>query len=298
MVAVCAVVFIVIRVVPGDPAAVILGDQATPEALNALRAKLGLDRPLHLQFIAFLADVFTLDFGVSLISGKPIAEEILRVLPYTFELTFAALLFAVVIGVPLGVLAASRPNEFVDAATRLFSLIGVSFPAFISGILILLLFAIHFPWFPVINDGQGGSLVERLRSLVLPAISLGLIMAAYVTRSTRSAMLAVLNEDYIRTARAKGIGRRNVIWKHGLRNAAIPVTTIVGLYLGTLLGNSVLTEIVFSRPGLGKLILGAVTQRDYTMLQSLVVVFSFCVIVANIATDIAYSLLDKRVRLT
>jgi peptide/nickel transport system permease protein len=176
------------------------------------------------------------------------------------------------------------------------SLLGLSFPAFVSAVLLLLVFAIHLRWFPVISSGQGTSLGERLRDLALPAINLGLIMAAYITRVARSAMLEVLNQDYVRTAHAKGLAFSVIIWRHCLRNALIPVVTVVGLYLGILIGNSVLTEIVFNRPGLGKLIIGALNQRDYTMLQGMMVIYTLIVVLVNLLTDLTYGLIDPRIK--
>ena len=197
------------------------------------------------------------------------------VLPYTIELTLASLLIGIVIGVPLGVVAAQQRNGFVDWLARIVSLAGLSFPAFVSGILLLLAFAVELRWFPVISTAPARDpLRARCAALALPAINLGLIMAAYVTRVTRSGMLEALSEDYVRTARAKGVPARIVVWRHALRNALIPIVTVVGLYLGMLIGNSVLTEIVFNRPGLGKLIVGALNQRDYSMLQGLMVVYA------------------------
>ncbi len=289
-------VFLLARVVPGDPALVILGDQATQEALLALRVKLGLDRPLPAQYLDFLGGILRGDLGRSLITGKSVWAEVLAVIPYTLELTLAAIFLGVLFGVPLGVYAAVHRNALPDTLTRLFSLAGLSFPAFVSAVLLLLVFAIQLRWFPVISAPRAGDVLDHLRNLALPAANLGLIMTAYVTRVTRSSMLNVLGEDYVRTARAKGIGRRAVLWRHALRNALIPVATVVGLYLGTLIGNSVLTEIVFNRPGLGKLILGALNQRDYTLLQGLMVFFAGLIVLANAATDIAYGLIDPRVR--
>ena len=291
-----SMVFILARVVPGDPALVILGDQASLEALAALREKLGLDRPLHLQYFDFLAGILQGDLGRSLVTGKSVWLELLSVLPYTIELTLAAILLGVLFGVPLGAYAAVHRNQWPDTLTRLFSLTGLSFPAFVSAILLLLVFAIELRWFPVISAPKMDDPLDRLRHLVLPAMNLGLLMTAYVTRVSRASMLNVLGEDYVRTARAKGIGARSVLWRHALRNAMIPVATVVGLYLGTMIGNSVLTEIVFNRPGLGKLILGALNLRDYTMLQGLMVFFAGFIVLANAATDIAYGLSDPRVR--
>jgi ABC-type dipeptide/oligopeptide/nickel transport system permease component len=289
-------VFVLARVVPGDPALVILGDQASQEALAALRERLGLDRSLPSQYLDFLGGILTGDLGTSLVTGKSVWSEVLAVIPYTIELTLAAIVIGVLLGVPLGLYAAVNVNRWPDTLTRIVSLAGLSFPAFVSAILLLLAFAIHWRWFPVISSPQLGDPLERLRHLVLPALNLGLIMTAYVTRVMRASVLSVLGEDYIRTARAKGIGSRQVLWRHGLRNALIPVATVVGLYLGTMIGNSVLTEIVFNRPGLGKLILGALDQRDYSLLQGLMVFFAGLIVLANAATDIAYGLIDPRVR--
>ena len=219
----------------------------------------------------------------------------MAVLPSTLELTLASLIIGSAIGMPLGVLAALKRNRLVDYAVRIGSLAGISFPAFVSGLFLLLVFAIYFPLFPVINAG-GKSPGERLHQLVLPALNLGLIVAAYVTRVMRSAMLEILQEDYVRTARAKGVPERVVIWVHCLRNALLPVVTFVGLYMGILIGSAVLTEIVFSRPGLGKLIVAALNQRDYTTLQGLVLAYTFILIGINICTDFLYGMIDPRIR--
>ena len=289
-------VFVLARIVPGDPALVILGDQASAEALASLRARLGLDRPLLAQYGTFLLGILQGDLGQSLVTGKSVWGEIWAVLPYTIELTLAAIVIGVVFGVPLGVYAAVNRNKLPDMVTRVVSLAGLSFPAFVSAILLLLAFAIWLKWFPVISAPKVDDPLDRLRHLALPALNIGLIMTAYVTRVTRSSMLNVLGEDYVRTARAKGIGSFAVLWRHALRNAMIPVATVVGLYLGTMIGNSVLTEIVFNRPGLGKLILGALNLRDYTTLQGVMVFFAGFIVLANAATDIAYGLIDPRVR--
>ena len=289
-------VFVLARVVPGDPALVILGDQASAEALASLRTRLGLDRPLLAQYGTFLLGIAQGDLGTSLVTGKSVWAEIWAVLPYTIELTVAAIVIGIVFGVPLGVYAAVNRNKLPDMVTRVVSLAGLSFPAFVSAILLLLAFAIWLKWFPVISAPKVDDPIDRLRHLALPALNIGLIMTAYVTRVTRSSMLNVLSEDYVRTARAKGIGSFAVLWRHALRNAMIPVATVVGLYLGTMIGNSVLTEIVFNRPGLGKLILGALNLRDYTTLQGVMVFFAGFIVLANAATDIAYGLIDPRVR--
>ncbi|KAA0972382.1 ABC transporter permease [Aureimonas fodinaquatilis] len=289
-------IFILVRLVPGDAAVVILGDQATEVSLQALRKELGLDQPMFVQYINFLGDVLTGNLGNSLNTGRSVISEVLLVLPMTIELTIAAVIIGVTFGLPLGTLAAVYRNKWFDYVGRLVSLIGLSFPAFVSGILLLLVFAIQLRWLPVISSGGGGSFTERLYGLILPAMNLGLIMMAYVMRVTRSSVLDVVGEDYIRTAKAKGVRPFPLLMKHTLRNALIPIVTIIGLYFGTLIGNSVLTEIVFNRPGLGRLILGALNTRDYTLLQGLMIVFAACVVVVNIVTDLAYGLIDPRVR--
>lgn len=290
-------IFVLVRLVPGDAAAVILGDQASAASLAALRSRLGLDQPMHVQYLTFISNVLTGNFGQSLSSGRSVIHEVLLVLPSTIELTLAAIAIGVVFGLPLGILAALHRNNWIDYATRIFSLVGLSFPAFVSGILLLIVFAIHLGWFPVLGAaGGGGSFGERMRDLALPAINLGIIMTAYITRVTRSAMLGVLSEDYIRTARAKGVGPTVLVMRHALRNSLIPIITVVGLYFGTLIGNSVLTEIIFNRPGLGKLIISALNARDYTLLQGLMIIFAMCVIVVNTITDLAYGLVDPRVQ--
>ena len=296
LLAVLTLVFVLVRIVPGDPAQVILGDQASREAILAMRVRLGLDRPLLVQYLEFLGGALRGDWGVSMVSGRPVIEEVMAVLPWTIELTLLSLLIGTGVGVPLGVLAAVHRNRLPDYGARIASLVGLSFPPFVSAILLLLLFAIVFPLFPVISATQG-SLTAWLQAITLPAINLGLITAAYITRVTRSAMLEVFSEDYVRTARAKGVPWRAVVWRHALRNALIPVITVVGLYLSILIGNSVLTEIVFNRPGLGKLIVGALNQRDYTMLQGMMVIYTFMVVLVNLSTDLAYAVVDPRVKL-
>lgn len=292
---VATMVFVIVRVIPGDPAQAMLGEQASQEALEALRSRLGLDRPLLAQYGAYLADVAHGRWGLSMVSGRSVLGELLGVLPSTLELTLASLAVGAVIGMPLGVLAALHRNRLPDYAIRIGSLAGISFPAFVSGLFLLLVFAIYVPLFPVINAG-GESPGQTLHQLVLPSLNLGLIVAAYVTRVMRSALLEVAQEDYVRTARAKGVPEARVIWVHCLRNAILPVVTFLGLYMGVLMGSAVLTEIVFSRPGLGKLIVTALTQRDYTTLQGLVLAYTFILIGINTVTDLAYGVIDPRIR--
>lgn len=295
--AVLSLVFFVVRIVPGDPAQVILGDQADATAIAAMRTRLGLDRPLIEQYVTFLRGALVGDWGVSLVTGRAVLREIADVLPWTFELTLISMVIGAAIGVPLGVWAAINRNRMPDYVTRLCSLLGLSFPPFVSAILLLMLFAILLRWFPVISANRSTPWAW-FQSLTLPALNLGLIMAAYITRVTRSAMLEVLQEDYVRTARSKGVPWGVIVWQHALRNALIPIITVVGLYVGILIGNSVLTEIVFNRPGLGKLIVGALSQRDYTMLQGMMVIYTLIVVLVNVATDLVYAFVDPRVKLS
>jgi len=293
---VLTLVFIVVRVLPGDPAVAALGDYASKETVNALREKMGLNAPLWLQYLRFLGDLCQGNFGTSIITGYPVGTQLLKVLPYTLELTFSAILLGFLFGIPLGISAAVRRNSFIDYFNRIFSLTGLSIPAFYLGILLMLVFSIKFRLFPVVGGGDLSSLSSNLRHLFLPALSLGLIMTAYVTRMTRSSLLNILREDYIRTARSKGISEWVVLLKHALRNALIPIVALGGVYAVVLIGSSVMTEIVFSRPGLGSLMVGTIKQRDYTTLQSVMVFYSVIVVILNLMTDLIYSLIDPRIQ--
>jgi len=294
LLAMLTMVFVLVRLVPGDAAIAMLGDRASGATLAALRAELGLDQPLAVQYLTFITDMLTGNFGRSMVSGRTVVEEVAVVLPYTLELAAAAMIIGTLFGIPLGVLAAMRRNQWPDYVSRVLSLLGLSFPGFVSAILLLLVFAVWLQWLPVMSRSSSDPLTH-VTNLLLPALNLGLIMTAYIARVTRSSMLDVLGEDYVRTARAKGVKPRALIFRHALGNALIPIVTVVGLYFGTLIGNSVLTEIVFSRPGLGKLILGALQSRDYTMLQGLMVVFAAFVILVNTLTDLIYAFVDPRV---
>ena len=291
---VLTLVFVIVRILPGDPAQLILGDQASREAIEALHVRLGLDQPIATQYLQFIFNALRGDWGTSMVTGRSVLAEVLDVLPWTLQLTVVSLAIGIVLGVPLGVWAAVRRNRLADFVIRITSLAGLSFPAFVAAIILLFLFAIELRWFPVISAHKG-SLKAWTQSITLPAISLGLNAAAYITRVTRSAMLEVLSEDYVRTARAKGVPQRVVVWRHALGNAAIPIITVVGLFLSQLIGNSVLTEIVFSRPGLGKLIVGALSQRDYTMLEGMMVTYTIAVVLMNLLSDLAYGFADPRV---
>ncbi len=295
LLAVLTLIFIIVRILPGDPATAALGDYASADAVAALRERMGLNQPLPMQYIEFLFDIVRGDLGVSMITSKPVAEQIVFVLPFTLQLTSAAVFVGILFGVPLGIVTALRRNSAIDYAGRIFSLAGLSVPAFYLGILLMLIFGVWWNWFPVVGAGKP-DLGSKLHHLVLPAVTLGLIMTAYVTRMTRSAMLNILGDDYIRTARSKGLSERVIMFRHALRSALIPIVSIVGLFAVSLIGSSVMTEIVFSRPGLGKLMFGAIKQRDYTMLQSIMVIYAFIIVVINLAVDLIYGFVDPRVR--
>ncbi len=290
MLGVSVLVFLLVHLVPGDPVEVMLGEAASLADRESMREALGLDRPLAQQFLNYLHDLIRFDLGTSLHTKRPISETLLERLPATIELAAASLGIAVVISLPLGIIAATRRGSAWDLGAMGFSMIGVSIPNFLMGPLLILVFSVWLKWLPV--SGRDG-----LGSLILPAITLGSALAAILSRMIRSALLEVLAEDYIRTARAKGLRRREVVLRHALRNAALPVVTILGLQLGTLLGGAVITEIVFAWPGVGQLTIDAIQSRDYPVLQACVLVISLGYVVVNTATDLIYGWLDPRIRL-
>lgn len=294
LLAVLTVIFFAIRTLPGDPALAILGDSATDAAIAGLREKLGLNLPVWRQYLDFLGGLLRGDLGTSLVYGRGVLSELLRVLPYTLALTLASILIGTVIGVPLGIISALHRNRFIDYVTRVLSLLGFSFPVFYAGIMLILIFAVWLPWFPVISSTKGG-LGSALHGLVLPAVAGSLGLIAMITRASRSSLLEVLGDDYIRTARAKGLPEKVVLYRHALRNALIPVVTVIGLYFALIIGNSVLIETVFTRPGLGSLIIGSLDNRDYPMVQGLLVAYAAIVIVVNLLTDLTYSVIDPRI---
>lgn len=287
---VLCLVFFLIHLVPGDPVEVMLGESARPADREALRHSLGLDQPLTKQFGQYISNVSQLNFGDSLHSKRPIFEILAERIPATLELAIAALFVAIIIAFPLGIVAAVRKDSGWDHSAMAVSLIGVSIPNFLMGPLLILFFAVWLGWFPV--SGRDG-----IGSLVLPAITLGTAMAAILSRMVRATLLEVLNEDYIRTARAKGLGPGAVIWRHALRNAFLPVITLLGLQLGALLAGAVITEAVFSWPGIGQLIIEAIQGRDYPVVQACVLLISLSYVLVNTLTDLAYSWLDPRIRL-
>jgi peptide/nickel transport system permease protein len=293
------VVFLVIHLVPGDPATAVLGLNATPELVARLRSDLGLDEPLISQYVTWLGNVVTGDFGQDYSSGAAISELLSQRLPVTIELAVAALVVAIAVGVPLGVAAAVWRGRTPDATAQGVSMIGISVPDFWVGIMLILAFALGLGvlpssgWVPLSEDP-----VENLRHVALPALALGLGFAAVLIRVTRAAMLEVLEQDYIRFCRAKGLPERNVILKHALRNAAIPITTVVGMQAGYLLGGAIVIEQVFSLPGVGRLVLDGVLQRNYPVVQGAVLVVGVMFIVVNLAADVLYAVLNPKLRRT
>ena len=293
--AVATIVFFVVRVIPGDPAVAALGDYASKEAVEALRESMGLNAPLPVQYVQFLIGLVRGDLGKSMITGLSIRDQITQALPYTLELTILAIVIGTLLGVPIGVYTAIRRNRLADYLGRVLSLTGLSVPAFYLGILLILLLAIQFRWLPAAGGGGLDDFKENVRHLLLPALTLGLIMMASVARLTRSAMLNVLRQDYVRTARAKGLKERVVHLRHALRSALIPIVSVTGIWAVSLIGDSVTVEVVFNRPGLGKMMVGSILQRDYTALQSIMVIYTGFVVIINLAIDLIYGWLDPRI---
>lgn len=287
---VSCLVFLLIHLVPGDPVELMLGESARPADREALRAALGLDQPVLTQLWNYLSNLVQWDLGQSLHQRRDIAEILAERIPATVELAIVSLIVAVLIAFPLGAIAAVKKDTFWDNLAMGFSLFGVSIPNFWMGPLLILVFSLWLGWFPV--SGRDG-----FASLVLPALTLGTAMASILARMVRSTMLEVLSEDYIRTARAKGLSETRVVFRHGLRNALLPVITLLGLQLGTLLGGAVITETVFSWPGVGQLTIEAIQKRDYPVVQACILLISLSYVVVNILTDIVYAWADPRIRL-
>jgi peptide/nickel transport system permease protein len=291
------VVFLIVHLVPGDPARAILGLNATPELIARLRSQLGLDDSLVSQYLAWLGNVLTGDFGTDYSSSAPISSLLGQRLPVTIELAVVALAIAILIGVPLGVAAAVWRGRAADNAAQGVSMLGISVPDFWLGIMLILVFSLGMGvlpssgWTPLTEDP-----VENLRHVALPALALGIGFAAVLIRVTRAAMLDVLSQDYIRFCRAKGVPEASVIFKHALRNAAIPITTVVGMQAGYLLGGAIVIEQVFSLPGVGRLVLDGVLQRNYPVVQGAVLVVGVMFIAVNLIADVLYTVLNPKLR--
>jgi ABC-type dipeptide/oligopeptide/nickel transport system permease component len=289
-------VFLVMRVLPGDPAIALLGTAATPDAVAVLRRELGVDRPLLDQFVAYLSGALRLDLGQSLALRAPVAQLVRDAVPHTLLLTLGGTLVAVVIGVPLGTAAALRRGTWLDYVASVGALLGVSVPVFVWGLVLLLVFGLHLRLFP--TAGAGATPGDALRALVLPSIATGFFLAGVVSRITRASILQMLGQDFARTARAKGLGESAVVGRHVLRNAIIPILTVIGLNVGTLLSGAIVVETVFTRPGIGRLALDAILARDYPVIQGVVLISSFAVLLLNLVVDLLYGLADPRVRAT
>jgi ABC-type dipeptide/oligopeptide/nickel transport system permease component len=274
----------------GDPALVLLPPDATAEDIREFRARMGFNDPFVVQYGRFLGGALRGDFGQSVRHGEPAFHLVLERLPATFELSGAALLVALLLAIPAGVVSAVRRNSVTDYVATVVALLGQSMPTFWLGIMLILIFSVRFNVLP--SSGRGG-----IEHLLLPALTLGLFTTARITRLTRSGMLEVLNQDYIRTARAKGVSGRPVVWKHALKNAAIPIVTIVGIELGTLLGGSVITETIFAWPGVGRLSVQAIYNRDYPVVQAAVFLLASTFVLVNLVVDLLYTYLDPRIRL-
>jgi peptide/nickel transport system permease protein len=287
-------VFFLMRVLPGDPAAAMLGTNATPESVASLRSQLGLDKPLIEQFIDYVGGLARLDLGRSLAVRAPVTDLLALGLGPTFLLTLGGTVVSVLVGVPLGVLAALKRRTWLDYLASIGALLGISIPVFVWGLLLLLVFTLQWPVLP--SAGAGDTPLDVARSLILPSIATGFFQVGLVARITRSSLLSVLSNDYVRTARAKGLAQPAVVLGHALRNALIPVLTVIGLNAGTLLGGAVVAETVFTRPGIGRLILDAIAARDYPVIQGVMIVSVVLVVLLNLATDVLYTAADPRVR--
>lgn len=296
LIAVVTIIFLVVRVIPGDTARAVLGDYASEETIQAYREDMGLNEPLWVQYKDYMLGLVQGNLGDSLITRQPAWDQIKYVLPHTLELSLAAIIIALALGIPTGIITAVKRNTWIDYVGRVVSLAGLSAPAFYVGLLLIFFLSARAGWFPAIDAGDFSDPLDNLHHLVLPAITLGLVETAYVARMTRSVMLNVLSDDYIRTARAKGITERAVMMKHAFRAAMVPIVSLVGIFTIGLIGSSVLTEEVFARPGLGKLLVGVTKQYDYNMIQAIMVVYALIIVIVNIIVDIIYTYVDPRVR--
>ncbi len=297
MVVVALFVFSLLYLAPGDPAAVIAGDQATPADIDRIRASLGLDRPFLIRFGAWAWDILRGNLGTSIFTNLPVTHLIAQRVEPTLSLMVLTLAFAVVVAVPMGVLAAWRQGTLIDRAVMLLAVFGFSVPVFVVGYLLAYAFALQLEWLPV----QGYTPFAKgvgpwLSSLVLPVLTLGSAFVALIARITRAAMLEVLSQDYVRTARAKGVGQGPILFVHALKNAAVPIITVIGLGVAGLIGGAVVTESVFAIPGIGRLVVDSILRRDYPIIQGVVLIFSFVYVLVNLGVDLLYSVFDPRIR--
>src|SRR6202165_475007 len=297
MAIVAFLVFSLLYIAPGDPAAVIAGDQASPADVERIRQSLGLDRPFLVQFGTWVWRILHGDLGTSIFTNLPVASLIAQRIEPTLSLMSLTLVLTILIAVPLGVVAAWKAGSFVDRALMGFAFLAFSLPVFVVGYLLAYVFALELEWLPV----QGYTPLAAgfwpwLENLILPAVALGCVYIALIARITRASMLEVLQQDYIRTARAKGLGQRSILFVHALKNAAVPIVTVIGIGIALLIGGAVVTESVFAIPGLGRLTVDAILRRDYPVIQGVVLLFRFVYVLVNLAIDLIYTLVDPRIR--
>ena len=288
--------FLLTVLVPGDPAAILLGPQASPEAAARFVAEMGLDQPVHVRFLRFFGHVLTGDLGTDVLNGRRVVDTVAAVLPYTVILTFSAIALSMLIGIPLGAYAATRPGSLADHALAGVSVAFIAIPSFVIAILLLLVFSVWLDWLPVLGTGRADDWADQARRLILPTVALSIGWIGFIARLVRTSMLEVLSENYIRTARAYGLPSRMITYKYALKNAFIPPLAILGLGIGRLLGGAVLVEIVFARPGLGRLVLDAINGRNFPVLQGAVLVVVVLFVVTNLVVDLLYVALDPRIR--
>jgi peptide/nickel transport system permease protein len=294
---VVTIVFVIVRVTPGDPAAVMLGPDATPQDIAELRSSLGLDRSILVQYAIYAGQLLKGDLGQSIFLNMPVASALLDRAEPTFFLTVFSLIIASVIALPIGIYAAYRRGSFFDQAATTLAMLAASIPSFWLGLLLMQIFAVRYNLFPVSGyGGPGSTFLERMYHLTLPAVALGLVSSALILRFTRASMLDVLGDDYIRTARAKGVAERRIIFKHALKNALIPILTVLGLTAAVLISGAVVTETVFGLPGIGNLVVSAVLRRDYPVIQGALLVIAALYVLINFGIDMLYLLVDPRVR--
>lgn len=291
---VLTMVFIAMRILPGDPALAVLGANADGGQLEAFRERMGLNDPLWLQYLKFLGQAVRFDFGRSLMNDVPVSTLIANNLPHTIYLTLVSVIMGLVMGIPLGVIAATKRNRAPDSALRFYSLIGYAIPDFYLGAVLLVVLSLNLHLFPINGEGEG--FWDGLHHIFLPALTLALLKSAFLGRLTRTSLLEVLGRDYVRTARAKGAREPRVIYRHGLRNALLPLSTGIGISILATLSGSVAIELVFNRPGIGRLLIEAIQERDYPVIQAGVMMFAFFVVLVNLSMDVVYALVDPRVR--
>jgi glutathione transport system permease protein len=296
MVGALTILFLIVRLTPGDPAYIMLGDYATPELVAVIRERYGLDKPLPVQYLVYVTNIFTGNFGVSYSRNLDVGTLVSSAWPYTAALAVASVVVTCIVGLPLGILAALKRNTIADVASMMIALLGVAAPGFLLALVLIYVLSYQLGLFPVRGAGEGSDLLGQLRALTLPALALGFNSAALTARTTRSALLGVLGEDYLRTARAKGLAQWPLLWGHAIRNALIPVLAVLGLQFGQLLGGAGVIELVFGRPGLGRLLIDAILSRDYPLSQALLSVLLAGVIIVNLLTDILYGFVDPRVQ--